>query len=1310
MLLLLAILLHFPRLSSCLLIAHTVISSPHSPCPVQQCFTLQQFAATVQYTSFNTTLQLTLLPGNHSLASELFISDVDTFKMLSNAKDVWITCIDIGTFTFVSVKSVEIRNLMFLKCGENRANTVASLTIHECTFHSWNESRVILEFNKSAVTIHECTFHSWNDSNAILEFNRSTATIIATSFVSSMLIIISSNVTIVGTTFETELGNVLTAELGSIMNITDSKFFNSTTATFGDNSSLISFVESTVTLENSTIANNKGGIMMYAKKCKEIKIIRSSLLNNFGKNFIFIAVKSNISLQNTIIAGNTGNFSVLYLVKTETDVTDGLIFANNCGPFFIRDSSIVMNGSNSFHGCTCSESYDDNHIEGTLLIFRSTMTLLGNNTLTENHSKAFGGAMYVSESMMFVYNNLTIANNTANDGGGGAYLYQTLLTCYGRCVFSGNRANTTGGGIHAVRTDIILRSESMWRPSKCKCGLLILTDNKAEFGGGLYLEVKSKIYGLENKNYQYSIKLVGNVANMKGGGLFIKDITYSGVCASNSSFHYRKRTECFFQTLYNDEDASESENKQHIVFKNNSAVLGSALYGGLLDRCTVNPSADIYNQTIYSTRLNHLIDAITYFKKESGIDTFQTDDRIASDAVRVCFCQDTMPNCSYNPTPIYAKKGEKFSLTVVAVNQINHTVNATVVSTLLIENTLGEGQQLQSTYSGCTNLTFNISSPNDYADLEMHVRKGPCLDFGISKTSVQVHFNNCTCSIGFQIVGSGKTKCECECRQELKKYVKTCNSLTGSITRKGNSWIGYFNKSGYLVHPNCPYDYCLQPALGDVEIDLNDEDGSNAQCAFDRSGLLCGKCKPGFCLSIASSRCIKVKKNWQSVLFIAGNILAGAFGGIVLVVILLTLNLTVAVGTLNGLIFYANVVLANRNIFLPFMSTNLFTVVVNILNAQLGIDRCFSKDMEVYGKTWLNIGFPLYLLAIVVAIILVSNYSSKCARLIGKRNPVATLATLILLTYTLLVSTVIDILSFTVLKYTEKTHEVVWLLNASIKYFKVKHIPLLVVAILIIVLGLAYTILLFSWQWLLQAPNKKIFKWIRSTKLNSIMEAYHAPYKPKYRYWTGLLLLFRIVLNIAIAANVTGSPKFNLLLVTILVAFLFLIKAYSGDKMYKNSLLDYFESTCLFNLLLFSLVSFYSLGYVQSQKTSAYISISTTLVLLICALLYHIHQTLNELRWYKRICDLIKQRVRHKEHTAKSELHNKIAVTHTFLEVSLLKSLDYCVEDKMNEDEKLQDTSGRVKFRERMMYNNNSTSEMYDSNCLRESLLQELSM
>ena len=258
MLLLLAILLHFPRLSSCLLIAHTVISSPHSPCPVQQCFTLQQFAATVQYTSFNTTLQLTLLPGNHSLASELFISDVDTFKMLSNAKDVWITCIDIGTFTFVSVKSVEIRNLMFLKCGENRANTVASLTIHECTFYSWNESRVILEFNKSAVTIHECTFHSWNDSNAILEFNRSTATIIATSFVSSMLIIISSNVTIVGTTFETELGNVLTAELGSIMNITDSKFFNSTTATFGDNSSLISFVESTVTLENSTIANNRG--------------------------------------------------------------------------------------------------------------------------------------------------------------------------------------------------------------------------------------------------------------------------------------------------------------------------------------------------------------------------------------------------------------------------------------------------------------------------------------------------------------------------------------------------------------------------------------------------------------------------------------------------------------------------------------------------------------------------------------------------------------------------------------------------------------------------------------------------------------------------------------------------------------------------------------------------------------------------------------------------------------------------------------------------------------------------------------------
>ena len=46
-----------------------------------------------------------------------------------------------------------------------------------------------------------------------------------------------------------------------------------------------------------------------------------------------------------------------------------------------------------------------------------------------------------------------------------------------------------------------------------------------------------------------------------------------------------------------------------------------------------------------------------------------------------------------------------------------------------------------------------------------------------------------------------------------------------------------------------------------------------------------------------------------------------------------------------------------------------------------------------------------------------------------------------------------------------------------------------------------------------------MFSWIRNTKLNSFMDAYLAPYKQQYRYWTGLLLFARIVINFMLAVN-----------------------------------------------------------------------------------------------------------------------------------------------------------------------------------------------
>ena len=54
--------------------------------------------------------------------------------------------------------------------------------------------------------------------------------------------------------------------------------------------------------------------------------------------------------------------------------------------------------------------------------------------------------------------------------------------------------------------------------------------------------------------------------------------------------------------------------------------------------------------------------------------------------------------------------------------------------------------------------------------------------------------------------------------------------------------------------------------------------------------------------------------------------------GVALVFLLLVCKLTVAAGTLSGLVFYANIVGANSAIFLPRESTNVLLLFIAWLN------------------------------------------------------------------------------------------------------------------------------------------------------------------------------------------------------------------------------------------------------------------------------------------------------------------------------------------------------------------------------------------
>ena len=207
------------------------------------------------------------------------------------------------------------------------------------------------------------------------------------------------------------------------------------------------------------------------------------------------------------------------------------------------------------------------------------------------------------------------------------------------------------------------------------------------------------------------------------------------------------------------------------------------------------------------------------------------------------------PDCTYQPQHIHVdvQKGEDFTVQVVAVDQVQKPLATSVRSILKSSKSgLGGGLLLRTIDDRCSNLTFSIFSLFASEQLSLYP-EGTCKDARPSLAYADIHFSPCHCLTGLQQVPS-HTNCLCKCHKLLLPYIdpQSCNPQVG------DAWISYTqnNISGYLIHPHCPLQYCKQST---VIINLN---GSDAQCASDRSGLLCAKCLHGLSLSLGSSLCL----------------------------------------------------------------------------------------------------------------------------------------------------------------------------------------------------------------------------------------------------------------------------------------------------------------------------------------------------------------------------------------------------------------------------------------------------------------------
>ena len=1185
-----------------------------------------------------------------------------------NITKVWIKglkFIGCGSNTFSLIKNFTIENSTFQ--GQNNSGTAldtteTNLTIVNSLFVSNRIGRCLIIFDSSTTSN-----RSIRAGGAIF-VAKSNLSIIKCTFV-------NNSAEVGGAMYSTsyELNNISISNSIFVSNraaISSNHIqvcnYPSILATSGSIGGAIAIFTTTLIIKNSTFTNNTseagdGGALSIQQR-SVTHIHSSEFCGNSAKSYggaLFIVESHNNTINSSKFLNNSATKGgVVYSIQGSMIATTESIFGWNSaklsGGVMSLDQETRLQDNHSlfihnrattggvlYHvrsGLTLQDSIfslnQATESGGAMYILQNKREVIfsGYCNLTHN-SAGTGGAIYAIDSTLLIapgYTSLStiimiirlsLAYNEARDSGGGIYLYRSILFSLiplGSIVnISSNKAANNGGGIHAINS-LITCMESYRRLNNWPYqNLMIFANNSAQKGGGLYLESAAQLR-LEKVNdflnprkikLNTSIYFTSNIAEY-GAAIYVADETYFDVCRGRYSVIKSTATsnaECFVQVFSSSLALAAESSAANIEFTTNDDENYTVIFGGLLDRCIPDPRRA---EILHTGPVSKEIDGFTYLKLISNI---VDSKQISSLPVRVCFCTpDGNPSCSYEPPTIHVKKGESFNLTLVAVDQVNHTIsNITIHSSLNhTESSLGEDQSTQVTNEDCTNLIFSIYSPHISEVLILYA-EGPCRNAERSQSRVLVTFQLCTCPIGFQ-PNYETNDCVCVCDSRLSPYFtepdNNCNIQTESLIRRGTAWTTfiddsnrYHNSSGFLIYPYCPLDYCLPPTSS-VHINLNRVDGADAQCANNRSGLLCSLCQPSLSLSYGSSRCISCSKTWYK--GYVPVVLITMVAGILLVVLLMTLNLTVAIGTLNGLIFYANIIGANKSTFFSGLSplTKFYSVLISWLNLEVGFDVCFFEGMDTYWKTWLQLAFPTYVIFLVAITIIVSEHSMRFSRLIARRNPVATLATLILLSYTKFLQTTITTLSLANLDYPDGSNKRVWLSDATIEYLSRKHIPLFTVAVVILVLGITYTCLIFFWQWLLRY---QVFKWTNSQRLYHFFEPYHAPYVSKHRYWTGLLLFMRIALYLVFALNVSGDPGINLLAINTSVISLLVIKGQLG-RVYKSTFVDMTEMACYTNLCVFSAIRL-KFGDKKIVDISTHISGVVTLLLLIVMISYHVY-------------------------------------------------------------------------------------------------------
>ena len=541
----------------------------------------------------------------------------------------------------------------------------------------------------------------------------------------------------------------------------------------------------------------------------------------------------------------------------------------------------------------------------------------------------------------------------------------------------------------------------------------------------------------------------------------------------------------------------------------------------------------------------------------------------------LCVCIDLQYDCDINNLG-YLYPGQNLT---ISLHYKGNTVNVVAIKTDITQQNvtsctvLDISETLQPIYNQCSKLHYTIGFPTDnWCELFLKIASDSDSDLNI------FYIKQMRCPTGFV-----KIDISCQCDPVLVQYgITSCNINDQTIQRPTNSWISattHNNSYTYHISLHCPFQYCL-PHSSHLNFST-----PNSQCQFNRSGLLCGHCQQGLSTVFSSFNCQHCSNMY---LFL---IIPIAVIGLLIVLLLFSLNVTVTDGSINGFILYTNIISINTPVFFTDLSHSTPTYTfISLANLDLGIQICFYNGMDDYAKIWLQLAFPFYLIFIATLIIITSRYSTTIQRLTARRA-LPVLATLFLLSYTKILRIVSSVLFFysTITHLPSKHTTLVWSVDANVPLFGVRFTILFIVCLILFLILVPFNIILLFTRTLSR------FRFVN--KFKPLLDAYQGPYKDKYYNWTGLQLVMRVVFFGISSLDRDINITISILLLSVIIGLHGIIRPFKIKYKNYQEMLLYFNLQGLYVILLY--------GQGTHDTTIVNVAITVSAVHFIFIVVYH---------------------------------------------------------------------------------------------------------